>query len=209
MPFCTNCGTEVEEKERFCANCGRAQGKIKPQFQSKRERSSKKSIPIFIALIVIMVIGVSVMIIFNGGLFVEQANDGSQLDSDDEFSRGNITGNTTGNISNGGLAARQGEWIYYSNSDDGEKIYKIKTDGSEREKINDDYSGFINVVGDWIYYSNQDDAGKIYKIKTDGSGREKINDDYSWFINVVGDWIYCYTSHGHKTYKIKTDGSGR
>ena len=39
---------------------------------------------------------------------------------------GELRGNSNGNSSNGGLAAIQGDWIYYTNDADGEKIYKIK-----------------------------------------------------------------------------------
>ena len=80
-------------------------------------------------------------------------------------------GNTVGNLANNGLAAMQGDWIYYYDYYDGFKIYKIRTDGSVRTKVNDDDSGDINVVGDWIYYRNYDDSGRTYKICTDGSGR--------------------------------------
>jgi hypothetical protein len=170
MPFCTNCGAEVEETERFCANCGRAQDQIKPQFQSKHDRLSKKSIPIIIAVTVIMVIGVSVMIIFNGNIFVEQANDGLQHVSEVEL----VRGNSVGNIVNHGIAAKQGDWIYYCNKNDHFKIYKNKTDGRGREKINDDDAWYINVVGDWIYYFTLDDGEKIYKVKIDGSERQQV-----------------------------------
>ncbi len=46
-----------------------------------------------------------------------------------------IRGNSIGNINNAGLAARQGDWIYYINVDDSYKIYRIQTDGSGREKV--------------------------------------------------------------------------
>jgi len=50
----------------------------------------------------------------------------------------NTTGNTSGNLVNGGEAALQGDWIYYSNGNDKLKIYKIKTDGTGESKLNDD-----------------------------------------------------------------------
>ena len=84
-----------------------------------------------------------------------------------------IRGNSVGNIGNNGFAALQGEWIYYKNSDDDYKLYKIKTDGSKRQKVSDDTFGCINVVGDWIYYSNWSEGYEIYKVKTDGSERQK------------------------------------
>jgi len=64
-----------------------------------------------------------------------------------------------------------GEWIYYGKLDDNAKIYKVKTDGSGKEKINDDMSLFISIAGNWIYYDNLDDH-KAYRIKTDGSERQ-------------------------------------
>ena len=79
----------------------------------------------------------------------------------------NTSGNTSGNINNIGIAAQQGDWIYYSNYNgvDGDKIYKIKTDGTGKIELTGDRAFYINVAGDWIYYTNNDDGGKIYKIK--------------------------------------------
>ena len=55
-------------------------------------------------------------------------------------------GNTVGNIVNEGLVAKEGQWIYYRNLDDDDKIYKIRTDGTGRTRISDDNSWCINVV---------------------------------------------------------------
>ena len=123
-----------------------------------------------------------------------------------------IYSNTPGNINAGGLAAMQGDWIYYSEISDGGKLYAVNTASGVRKKINDDKSDFINVVGEWVYYSNGSDDSKIYRIKTDGSGREKLNDEGSGALTVVGDWIYYSTmvpGAGFGLHKIKTDGSER
>jgi hypothetical protein len=116
-----------------------------------------------------------------------------------------IYGNTPGNIVNRGLAALQEDWTYYSNSG----LYKIKTDGSDKRQLSDDWVSFINVAGDRIYYRKEDDK-KIYTIKTDGSGLQNLNNDKSEYINVAGDRIYYRNgSDLGKIYTIKTDGSGR
>ncbi|KRQ87832.1 hypothetical protein ABG79_00637 [Caloramator mitchellensis] len=96
----------------------------------------------------------------------------------------------TGNISNNGLAASDGEFIYYSNLADGGKIYKKSINGLDEYPITEDNARYINVVGDYIYYSNLSDGGKIYKIKTDGTERTRLNNVLSSYINVVGDYIY-------------------
>lgn len=122
----------------------------------------------------------------------------------------NQKGNSSGNIVNGGLAAAQGFWVYYSNMGNGFSLSKIKFDESEKQLISSDNTWFINVVGYWIYYSNGSDGEKLYKLNIDGTGKTKLNDDKSWDINVVDDWIYYSNeSDGYKIYKIKTDGSCR
>ena len=122
----------------------------------------------------------------------------------------NTQGNTSGNIANGGYAAAQGSWIYYSSKSEG-KMYKEKKDGSEKTAVTNDSASDINVAGDWIYYKNNSDGGRIYKIKADGTGRTRLNDVNSNSINVSGEWIYYYAGgiiEGFKLYKMKLDGTG-
>ena len=96
-------------------------------------------------------------------------------------------GNTVGNIVNGGNVAQKGEWLYYRNTSYKYKLYKIRTDGSDKTKLNDDDSKYINVVGDWVYYSNCNWSEEktryrynnyfytLYKIRTDGTGKQKVD----------------------------------
>ncbi|MCX7749884.1 MAG: DUF5050 domain-containing protein [Clostridia bacterium] len=121
-----------------------------------------------------------------------------------------VYGNRPGNNANISMVAEKGDWIYYSNSSDGYKLYKVKTDGTGKVKISDDACGSINVLEDWIYYQNNSEK-RIYKIKTDGSSRIKISDDHGMYLNVVGDWIYYvnFMDDQKLLYKIKTDGTGR
>lgn len=114
------------------------------------------------------------------------------------------------NIVNNGYVTQQGDWIYFSNASDKSKLYKIRTDGSERTCLNKDGSKYIIVAGDWIYYANRDDDSKLYKIRTDGSERTRLNNDNSIKICVAGDWIYYVNGDVNESlYKIRTDGSER
>jgi len=63
-----------------------------------------------------------------------------------------------------------GKWIYYCNLSDFEKLYRIKPDGSGKEKLSETRSPFIHIVGDWIYfiYLHKDDMAP-FRIKLDGS----------------------------------------
>lgn len=116
-------------------------------------------------------------------------------------------GNTSGNIVNGGLAASQGDWIYYR-SNDGGKIYRINQDGTLLEQINDDDSWYINIVNDWVYYRTRDEERKIFRIRADGTNREMISAANAWYINVVDDWVYYRDQDDNdKTYRISLDGS--
>ena len=45
-----------------------------------------------------------------------------------------MTGNSLGNIVNGGIAAQAGDWIYYRNTYDVWKTYRIRTDGSGKQR---------------------------------------------------------------------------
>ena len=103
-----------------------------------------------------------------------------------------------------------GDWIYYENGSDKNKLYKIRTDGSGRVKLSDDYDCLnINVLDGWIYYFDTFDS-IIYKMKTDGTSRTVVKNDWGLYLNVVDGWIY-YSNFGanRNIYKIKTDGTSR
>ena len=58
------------------------------------------------------------------------------------------------------------EWIYYSNYEDGNKLYKIKTDGSgEKVKLSEDSVGYINIIAGHIYYNTT--KGKLFRLPLD------------------------------------------
>lgn len=118
-------------------------------------------------------------------------------------------GNTPGNIVNGGLVAIQGDWVYYSNAEDGFKLYKSKLDGTQKARLNEDKSSYINVLGNWVYYQNNSDGDKLCKIGIDGNGKVVLVDETAKNIFVSGNWIY-YTSGGaEQLAKIKLDGTGQ
>ncbi len=70
-------------------------------------------------------------------------------------------------------------WIYYSNKEDGYKLYKIKVDGSDRTKLSDhDEINAITIVGDWVFYTRglsvMSGDSSVYMMKLDGSEQRKI-----------------------------------
>lgn len=73
----------------------------------------------------------------------------------------------------GSINAYKG-WIYYYNPNDGDKLYKMRSDGTAKTRLNSQASYNINIIGNWIYYRS---GGKLYKIKTDGTGKSQLNPD--------------------------------
>ena len=59
--------------------------------------------------------------------------------------------------------------IYFSNGDDGYSMYRMRMDGTEVKKLNDDISSHIRIDGDWIYYlKGKEGYSKIYRIPLEG-----------------------------------------
>ncbi|HAG10266.1 MAG TPA: hypothetical protein DCK76_02500 [Desulfotomaculum sp.] len=97
-------------------------------------------------------------------------------------------------------------WIYYTKGflQDG-KMYKMKTDGSNRTQISEDHISDLVATNNAIYYSS-DYYGKSIKINLDGSGKIKLFAARANFgLNVEDNWLYF--NHNDALYKIKTDGT--
>jgi len=121
-----------------------------------------------------------------------------------------LSGNSTGNIANDGLAVHDDDRIYFSNGYDSGKIYMVKNGNSKPIRINNYSSRYLNIVGDWIYYSNLDYNARIYRVSIDGGKDEPVNSDRSDYINIIDGWIYYINKDDQgRIYKIDLDGHGR
>ena len=114
-------------------------------------------------------------------------------------------GNTSGNIHNFGRIAIQGDWIYYANMSDEQKLYAIRTDGSDRKKLTDDGVSHINVIEDRIYFLDRANQ-KIFTVRIDGSDRREFGGSGYQSIHVVGNTIFCVNSY--TISRMSTDGEG-
>lgn len=143
----------------------------------------------------------------------------------------NERGNNVGNIINGGRAAAQGDWVYYTAYYYSENVrwdsylMRSRLDGTEAEPLHQGWRHSINVIGDWVYFVTHSwYAGvSIKKIRTDGTDLTSIvESDFIKDISVVGDWIYyadyserpysrdyniSYENFLGSIYKIRTDGT--
>lgn len=119
-------------------------------------------------------------------------------------------GNTSGNISNSGMYAKDGDWIYYRNYSDDKKLYRMKSDGSNNTKVCDDEPFYINVLDDWIYYISSSEKYNLCKIKTNGEDKCYLNSFRTSSVNVSEGWIYYVASSGESSnaiWKCRLDGS--
>ena len=103
-----------------------------------------------------------------------------------------------------------GDYIYFIHINDreserGGKLYRMKTDGSERQTLIEDSDiEYFDMADDWIYY------GGLSAVKIDGSEQKKVSDGlYANAYKVYGDRIYYINPNdGNTLYSMTTDGTG-
>lgn len=99
-------------------------------------------------------------------------------------------------------------WLYYRNADAGHCIFRIRTDGSDRQQVTTDEISFSNYdVSDGVVYYKDDDSGYLCRVNGDGTERQELNEHPTYSIVVKDDWIYYGKGwQGHPT-KTRIDGS--
>lgn len=83
-------------------------------------------------------------------------------------------------------------------------IYKMNTDGSNREKIYEGNLSIFHIDSEWLYVKNLEDEKKLYRISRDGSRLEKVIDLSFSYMNIYDDWVYYVDEDG--IYKISLSG---
>lgn len=142
------------------------------------------------------------------------------LSSRVHYNKDNATGNTTGNLNNGGLFCEYEGKIYFANAADKNKLYVMNSDCTKAKKLVDDSVAYINVYGKYIYYVRNNyspDAiamvfkGQLYglyRCNLDGSHIVTITQEKSGMISLCGNYIF-YHHYDDKTaltlQKIKID----
>ena len=101
------------------------------------------------------------------------------------------SGNTVGNLVNGGFFAQEGDWMFFSNFEDEGRLYKKRMDGNGTTLLSPDpWVKNINVLDGWVYYVAFEDDSRLYRVKADGSRREPLNEQNSSSVTVIDDTIY-------------------
>ncbi len=146
----------------------------------------KKKIIIILAGIVVLIVIICIIIGIN-----------SKIPDNNETA----TGNTTGNLYNNGLFCEADGYIYFSNPDDKNTLYKMDSECNNLEKLCTDKVSQINVCGDYIYYARfnfekgvevvfRSSLYGIYRIKTNGSRAYTIYNGIIGGIYMLGNNVY-------------------
>lgn len=132
-----------------------------------------------------------------------------------------VTGNTAGNLNNGGGFAESEGVVYFSNAYDNGCMYSMNVDETNLKKLSTSSVSSINVGGNYLYYymdSTGGGTGLGYVVRTYGVYRSKLDGEHTQCLDrqaavtmqLVGDYVY-YQRYNNTTYtqlyKVKTDKS--
>jgi len=111
-------------------------------------------------------------------------------------------------------------WIYYCNESDQWSLYRIRTDGTDRQQLTDEPTfNFFLDHGKIVYqlerteYDMEVTGGELVQIALDGSGRQMITDvsteeaGFAYLVAVLDGWLYLheitYDEMGAETYRSR------
>ncbi len=110
--------------------------------------------------------------------------------------------NAGGNATEG-LAARENGYIYFINSADSGRIYRMKADGTEQQKISDKRAKALTVFEGWVYYASRGDSMHFYRSKIDGSKDELIQKTSMSNFLMVGQRVFMENvTKGERLYTL-------
>ncbi|NLD47400.1 MAG: DUF5050 domain-containing protein [Clostridiaceae bacterium] len=220
--YCSQCGKKISDESKFCSYCGNKLYQEKAEIINDTEEETTKN-------------NIEEQAVIKKSSNSEKLVDSQEGEPEKELAvKENTTKRTSwiwtgivvlvtailafilyftiinNDINNDEMIAQQGEWIYYNDPNANGGLFKIRIDGSERIRLNNDDSCNLQIVGDWIYYNNKNYDNVLYKVRTDGSERIRMNNEESIDVNIVGDWIYYINGRdGNKIYKMDKDGNNK
>ena len=97
--------------------------------------------------------------------------------------------------------------VYYIGTD--YNVYKMNSDGSKREKVLDNQTGYLGITDKYIIYNaeNTEQADYVtYIADIDGqNARPIIENTRLYSVNIIGDYVY-YTNESKQICRVKIDG---
>ena len=156
---------------------------------TKKKKQDIRAILIALAVI----IALSIILVVSGVLFRR----GEKVTSNPP----GTTGNTAGNLNNGGIVCESDGRIYFANPYDGGSLYSMNVDETDCKKISSAVATSINVAGNYIYYFQSGSSGAaglgsvriphaFIRSHIDGSKGYTISRDVVVKAQIVGDRLY-------------------
>ena len=101
-----------------------------------------------------------------------------------------------------------GNWMYFLNHSENQRIYKAKVDGSELTKVSETEGIFAFSLDDeWLVYANGQGQTMV-KVKLDGSEEQVVSAYSSTFLTTYEGWIYYGDDNTNVALsKVKLDGT--
>ncbi len=132
---------------------------------------------------------------------------------------GEVSGNTPGNLNNGGLFCESDGVVYFSNAYDNGCLYSMNTDETKMKKLTKVSASYINADEHYLYfYLDSFNKGPVKTQRTYGLFRSKLNGggitclkrNNITALQLCGNYIYYQlfdndTSRKTELYKIKID----
>lgn len=135
-----------------------------------------------------------------------------------------VNGNLGGNLYNDGLFCEHGDYIYFSNPNDGYTLYSMTKDGKDVKKLADDIASFINADDNYVYYVRNNLGGdgggdfSFLRFNTNSLCRLKLKNkeitildpDPSLYASLIENYIYYIhydEEHGSTFNRVKIDGT--
>lgn len=133
-----------------------------------------------------------------------------------------VSGNSGGNILNGGDFCEYGGKIYFSNYMDEGTLYVMDEDLSNFKKLKDDIVSHINVAGNYIVYARRNnkrnnfgsififDNMGVYRTTLKGKRLHQLFNDYTGMISLYENYVYYQHYEENELitlYQVKLDGS--
>jgi hypothetical protein len=78
-------------------------------------------------------------------------------------------------------------WIYYLNAEDSARVYKVKTDGTDKRTVYGGISENLMIAGGMLYFVSIDVDYTLIRIDCNGNNKVLVNNDRVSGINIIGD----------------------
>lgn len=96
----------------------------------------------------------------------------------------------------------QGDYIYFSNSEDNNKLYRLHKITGETQRVADVRALFIVGKGDWLYFSNYSNGAYLTKVRLDGTEMTILYKEEVENLFIEEDMLYFTTADGLKKTEL-------